>query len=177
MKRFVKAAVLTLTIALTGCAATVQRQDANSAPLASTNAAGKKLSLYVTGSQVSTTSADWEKLRGEWRSAMTGAAAAAGIPFTYYSTDPQPQSDSGTLVVVQVNDYRYLSAMTRFLLGVMAGNAFIDAEVSYYELPDRKLLGSKKYNTSSSASQGIFSAMTSKQLEALSADIVKEVSR
>jgi len=43
--------------------------------------------------------------------------------------------------------------------------------------PSGRVLGSRKYSTSSTAWQGIFSAMTSKQVQAISEEIVAEVKR
>ena len=57
----------------------------------------------------------------------------------------------------------------------MAGNAYMDLEVQYVELPSNKPFGAKKFNTSSSAWEGIFSAVTPKQVQAVSDMIVKEV--
>jgi hypothetical protein len=85
--------------------------------------------------------------------------------------------ESGTVVAVKVNDYRYVSAVARYAVGVLTGNAFIDADVAFLDLKTRRPIGNRNYSTSSSAWQGIFSAMTPKQLEGISTEIVKEVSR
>jgi hypothetical protein len=52
---------------------------------------------------------------------------------------------------------------------------FIDPDVSFRELPAGKVLGSRKYNTASTAWQGIFSAMTSKQVRAICEQIVADL--
>lgn len=140
-------------------------------------AAAKRIVLVVKGSKVSSDSKDWELLRAEWRRAIAGAASNAGMTFSYQESAPQPSAEVATLVTVNVNDYRYVSPGARYGFGVMTGNAFIDADVSFAELPSGKLVGTRKYNTSSTAWQGIFSAMTEKQIQAISAEIVKEVSR
>jgi hypothetical protein len=59
----------------------------------------------------------------------------------------------------------------------MTGNAFMDADVRFLDLKTGKALGTKNYNTSSTAWQGVFSAMTEKQIQAICAEIVKDVSK
>jgi hypothetical protein len=78
--------------------------------------------------------------------------------------------------VVKVDDYRYLSTGARYGFGVFAGNAFINADAQFRDLQSGRTLGTRKYNTSSSAWQGIFSAMTSKQVEAICNQIVSDIS-
>jgi len=58
----------------------------------------------------------------------------------------------------------------------MAGNAYIDSKVRFIDLRGGTLYGERSYNTSSSAWEGIFSAMTAKQIEAICKQIVSEVS-
>jgi hypothetical protein len=63
----------------------------------------------------------------------------------------------------------------RFGFGIMTGNAFIDADAQYIEYPGAKSIATRKFATSSSAWQGVFSAMTDKQVRAISDDIVAEL--
>ena len=60
-------------------------------------------------------------------------------------------------------------------VGVFAGNAFLDLDVEFVELPQLKTFANRKFQTSSSAWQGVFSAMTPKQVEAVSKEIMAEV--
>jgi len=121
---------------------------------------------------------DWELFRTEWRTAMASATGSAGKQFTYADVEPTgAATESGTLIVVTVNDYRYISPGARYGFGIMTGNAFIDADARFYELPGRRDLGARKYATSSSAWQGIFSAMTDKQIAAITAEMLKEIER
>ena len=80
-----------------------------------------------------------------------------------------------TLVVVKVRNYKYLTPESRIGLGIFAGNAYVNAEVEFYELPTKKLIGSRIYETSTSAAEGILSATTRKQVLAMSAEIVDEI--
>ena len=76
---------------------------------------------------------------------------------------------------MKVNDFRYVSQAERYGLGVMTGNAFMDVEAEFLELPQLRPFATRKFQTSSSAWQGIFSAMTPKQVEAVAKEIVNEV--
>jgi len=164
-----------LATLLAGCAASVQQAQQSQPRIEVPAAAARKIVLVVTGSDTATRSSDWEALRGEWRSAMSTAAANAGLEFEWREGLVNPPRTPGTMAVVKVNDYRYLSTGARYGFGAFAGNAFIDSEVSFRELPSGRVLGSKPYSTSSTAWQGIFSAMTSKQVQAIAEEIVAEV--
>jgi len=70
-----------------------------------------------------------------------------------------------------------LTPGARYGFGIMTGNAFIDAEAEFIALPAKKSVGSRKYQTSSSAWQGVFSAMTDKQVLAISNEIIREITK
>lgn len=171
--RLVVAAIVAAMLG--GCAATVQQAESSRPEIDVPAAAARKVVLVVTGSDRAAGSSDWEALRGEWRSAMAAATAGAGLGFEWRDSLANLPRTPGTMAVVKVNDYRYLSTGARYGLGALAGNAFIDSDVSFRELPSGKVLGSRKYNTSSTAWQGIFSAMTSKQVQAICEQIVAEI--
>ena len=162
---------------LAGCAATVNRGEPGQAPVVVSKAAQGKIVMLVKGSDEISRSRDWNEFRAEWKTAMEAAAAGAGMGFAFVDQEPAAHNDSGTLVVVDINDYRYLSAGARLMLGILVGNAYIDAKAAYFELPERRAFAERKYNTSSSAWQGIFSAMTAKQIAAICAEIVGELGR
>lgn len=175
MKKLVAMLVVLSCIVLAGCAASVKRPMGQDVPLGIPVSATSSIYLHVKAAPEVAASEDWEAFRGEWRSAMAADAAAAGREFTYLDTLPPAFERPGTLVVVDINDYRYLSTGARYGFGVMTGNAYIDAEAGYYVLPDRELAGTRTYATSSSAWQGVFSAMTSKQVAAITAQMLKEI--
>lgn len=172
---------LLIALLLSACAATVQQSAPAEgagvgAGIDAPAAATRRIVFQVEGSPSATGSNDWQTLRAASRSAMAETAAGAGIAFDWQDKAGEPAvAGHATLVVAHVNDYRYLSAGARYGLGAFTGNAFVDAQVRFYELPARKLLASKKYSTSSSAWEGIFSAMTDKQLLAISERIVADV--
>ena len=172
----VSLAALLIVAALTGCAATVNKSATVDAPLLRVPAeSSKQVVMNVTGSKVATASNDWEALKGEWRAAMKAATAEAGIKYSEQDGSARPVPEAGTLVVVQVDDYRYLSPGARYGFGVMTGNAYINSKVRFADLKSGATYGERSYNTSSSAWEGIFSAMTGKQIEAICKQIVAEI--
>lgn len=174
----VRAVSFTAVVLLSGCAATINRPEGaaqTEQKFAVSAAASKTIVLELTGSETMTSSADWPAFLEEWQTSMTEATAATGGDVTFLQgANPLP-TDTGTLVRVTVNDFRYMSQVKRYMLGVLAGNAYMDLTVDFFELPSKQLLGSRKFNTSTSGSQGIFSAATPKQVQAVSAEIVREI--
>jgi hypothetical protein len=58
----------------------------------------------------------------------------------------------------------------------MTGNAFVNAKVSFRDLNTGQVWGERHYDTSSTAWQGVFSAMTDKQVKAIGKEIVTTLS-
>lgn len=178
MTRLILLLALPVFLALGGCAATVSSTATADAPaLRAPAVAVNKVALVITGKPAIERSADWQTFRAEWRTAFDTAAKTAGLSFAYFETEPASQPAGTTLVRISVNDYRYLTSGARYGFGVMTGNAFIDANAHFIEMPSRRPLGSRQYTTSSTAWQGIFSAMTDKQVAALSTEIVQDLKK
>jgi len=167
--------LISFSLALCGCAASV-KNSSNSvdAPL-KTSAKPTSVTLFITASPEIQASKDWHTFRAEWRSAFDAAASAASIRAAYVETAPADPSTGTVLIRVNVNDYRYLTSGSRYGFGVLTGNAFIDAEAEFIEYPMQRSLGKRKYGTTSSAWQGVFSAMTDKQVRAISDAMLQEV--
>ena len=165
-----------LVVMAAGCASTVQKSD-QSAPIPVGAQAGKSIVLNMTGSTVATTAKDWNDFKGLWRDACTQESATASAVFSMQDGEPKPTGDAGTLVVVNVADYRYVSTGARIMLGVMTGNAFINAQVTFRDLKSGDVRANKTYDTTSTAWQGIFSGMTTKQVRAMCHEIVGEIAR
>lgn len=161
--------------ALAGCAATVQKSAGDTAGARIAPASARQLVLNVTGARKVTAAADWEQFKGEWRAALKAKAESAGAKMAPQEGEPRPTGEAGTLIVVDVADYRYLSTGARYGFGAFTGNAFIDAKVRFVDLASGKALGERAYNTSSSAWQGVFAPMTSKQVDAICEEIVAEL--
>ncbi|MES2932352.1 MAG: hypothetical protein V4805_02550 [Pseudomonadota bacterium] len=172
--KFALSSLLIGSLLLTGCAASVKK-TASDAPIKTTAESAQQITLNITGSTIATTSSDWEPLKSEWRAAMQTAASTIGAKFSTQEGSTQTETGPGTLVVVYVNDYRYISTGARYGFGVMTGNAFVDASVQLRDLKTGALLGERKYNTSSSAWEGAFAAMTGKQIQAISTEIADEI--
>jgi hypothetical protein len=168
------AALAAVSIALTGCAANVVKAP-SATPLRIGPDGSKAIVMNVTGSTLATESKDWEQLKGEWRAAMKSEATGAGASFANQEGEPRPTGAAGTLVVVDVADYHYLSPGARYGFGVLTGNAFIKSKVQFRDLAGGDLLGERSYDTTSTAWQGIFSAMTEKQVQAICKQIVDEI--
>ena len=184
MKSIIQIALAaSLILGLVGCAANVKRTSgANGAVRGGTfNAAklpaeaARKLVLNVSPTGASVGSADWPAFRDAWRSAFAAEAAARGIPFEIQDGEVRPLREPGTLVAVQVSDYRYLSTTARMFGGIMTGNAFVIARLRYLDLTNGREFDEQQVNTTSSAWEGAFSAMTDKQLQALAKETVQEI--
>jgi len=162
---------------LTGCAANVQRQGGAEQKFALSPAAAKRVTLDVRGSKELVASKDWEQFRIERRVGMTEATATAGLTLAPAETAVASASAPSTLVTVNINDYRYITRGARVAAGIMTGNAYIDADISFSELPGETPVGTRKYATTSSAMQGVFAPMTENQIRSISDEIVKDIAR
>ena len=170
-----KSLVILLALVLSGCAATVNRPSGEGQSPLSGKTRPSAISLLITGDEAMQQSADWQTFRAEWRSAFSASASAAGLNATYLETEPPDQPPDTVLVFVAVNDYRYITPAARFGFGIMTGNAFVDADAEFFEFPNRRSIGKRKYSTSSTAWQGVFSAMTDKQVRAISDTMLQEL--
>lgn len=175
MRKILIAFALLSCVLMVGCAANVKRPGAPAESLAIPTSATSTIYLLVKSEAKHDESEDWELFRAEWRTAMASVAESAGRRFVHLEATPESFDGPGTLVVVDVSDYRYLSAGARYGFGVMTGNAYIDADAEFYVVPEMQNAGSRKYATSSTAWQGIFSAMTSKQVEAIAEQMLKDI--
>ncbi|MGY1457889.1 MULTISPECIES: hypothetical protein [unclassified Luteimonas] len=175
MNKLLASMALVACAALSGCAATVQRPAAPAAGMDIPVPATSRILLHVKGTPEMVASDGWQAFRAEWRSAMAATAAGAGREFVYLDTLPATFEMPGTLVEVTITDYRHVSTGARYGLGVMTGNARVEADAAFYVLPGRTLAGTREYSTSSSAWQGIFAAMTSKQVAAITEQMVQEI--
>lgn len=170
-----KCCLCSIVFLLAGCAATVERKDTSFSPLVLSSEARKSLVLVIKGSSVSATSEDWEGIQEELRSAMLEAGKVVNLPVKVEAQIPEGLEKPTTIVVATVQDYRIVSGGSRFMLGSLIGNAFVEMDVAFLEAPENKSAGDRKYSTRSSGGHGIFAATTARQLEAISNEIVREV--
>jgi hypothetical protein len=179
MLHLLKRLVLTIGVAsLVGCAATVNQTPTSSSSLGAAPRAqvpAGALVVVVTGGPAMQGSSDWPAFLEEWQASLATSAATAKVPLIFAKDETAIPANASILVRLTVNNFRYVSTAKRFMLGVIAGNAYMDLDAQYVELPSNKPFGAKKFNTSSSAWEGIFSAVTPKQVQTVSEVIVKEV--
>jgi len=57
----------------------------------------------------------------------------------------------------------------------MGGNAFVDANVRFLSLRDGSVYGEQQINTSTSAWEGVFSALLDEQIKAIAKEVVADV--
>ena len=160
---------------ISGCAATISRDSQQSAAVAVNKAASKNLYLEVSAPTGTYSLDDWNALLEEWSTSMGAMTTEKGINFKMVKTADLDSSTNGVLIKMKVNDFRYVSQVKRYAVGIFSGNAYLDLDVEFIELPTMKRIASRKYQTSSSAWQGVFSPMTPKQVQAVSKEIVSEV--
>lgn len=169
-----RAALVATALLLSACAATVSRPTGQAVvqPVAPV----QNVALQITAPTAIAASSDWRTFQAEWRTAFEAAAQQKGLKASYVETAGAAEPAAGTVLVkVNVNDYRYITPAARFGLGIMSGNAYIDANAQYIQFPGAKVIGDRKFSTSSTAWQGIFSAMTDKQVRAISDEIVTDL--
>ena len=176
MKSVLKIAILSMILVLTGCAASVQRGSGEQ-KLSLSPVAAKRVTLEVQGSKEIAASSDWKQFQNEWRVGMTDAAVAAGMTLVPSEAALAPTAEATTLVTVKINDYRYVTRGARVMVGIMTGNAYIDADVSFAELPGATPAGRRKYATTSSAMQGVFAPMTENQIRGISDEILRDIAQ
>lgn len=168
-------AIAIFVVALTGCAATVKKDSADHAVIEIPQNAASKLVLNVSGSKETTGGSDWQGFKQEWLDNFREQAAIASVAFEMQEGAAKPTGENGVLLTVFIEDYRFLRPGTRYAVGVMAGNAFIESKLTFSDLKTGEPFGSQVANTSSSAWEGIFSAMTNKQVEAIAVDVLKQM--
>lgn len=137
-------------------------------------AASRRLVLTMTGPDTVVQSKDWPDFKREWKETFAEHAKEAGIAFTFADTPPAPGQD-GTLLTVNVADYRIVGIGARIMFGIMTGNAFIDAKARFTSLRDGTLYGEQQYNTTSSASGGVFSKVTPQQVDQIAANVFMDL--
>ena len=169
---------------LTGCGTAPQTgatQPAEATPAASVQRvnvpreSAKKAVLVMTGTQVSLGATDWGEFKEEWRATFAEHARDAKIAFALHEGTARPAAEDGTLVTVFVNDYRKVGIGSRVFFGIMTGNAYIDAKVTFSDLKTGRVFGEQVYNTSSSAWHGVFAKMTPQQVDAIATGVFGEL--
>lgn len=119
---------------------------------------------------------DWLRLKQEWNEALRVEASRAGL--TLANEQAALASDNDAVCVkINVTNFRYLTPGARYGAGVMVGNAWINSSADYSYLKSQKFIGTRTYDTSSSAWEGVMSAMTKEQAEAISQKIISDIKK
>lgn len=166
-------AAVIVILGLTGCSAVVKKGEGQQ--LAITQTARSNLVVNFQGDSRVEANDDWGRLRTKWQSALRNEGEAAGIAVSEQYGKPRGADAPGVLLLINVSNFRYLTTGMRYGFGVMTGNAWIQSNVSFVDLQSGETLGSRSYDTSSSAWEGVFSAMTEDQVAAISKEIIAEV--
>jgi hypothetical protein len=144
-------------------------------PVSVPAASAKKVVMSMTGPKQVVESKDWAEFKREWRETFADHAKSSGIEFSFVEGDIQPQAVDGTRLQVTVADYRIVGIAARIMFGIMTGNAFIDAKVSFANLRDGAALGEQQHNTSSSAWGGVFAKVTPQQVDAIATEVFRDL--
>lgn len=134
-------------------------------------ASARKVVLVMSGPKTVVEAKDWADFKREWQATFADHAKASNVAFSFADTAPAPGAEDGTLLAVEVNDYRMVGIAARIMFGIMTGNAYIDAKVRYSSLRDGKPFGEAQYNTSSSAAGGVFSKVTPQQVDQIATNV------
>jgi hypothetical protein len=129
----------------------------------------------MTGSKQVVEAKDWADFKKEWRDTFGEYAKGAKIDFSFVEGEVAPRAEDGTVVRVDVADYRIVGIGMRIMFGIMTGNAYIDAKVKYLSLRDGTVFGEQQYNTSSSAGSGIFAKVTPQQVDAIGNEVFRDL--
>jgi uncharacterized protein YceK len=197
MQRLSLALALVAAITLAGCASkptetagtpaapgsaagTAGTASTASAPRASTPvvipaASAKKVVMAMTGPKQVVEAKDWADFKREWSATFADHAKAAGIEFSFVEGNVAPQAADGTVLLVNVADYRMVGIGARIFFGIMTGNAYIDAKVTFANLRNGTPWGEQQHNTSSSAWSGIFAKVTPQQVDAIATEVFRDL--
>lgn len=179
---------LTASVFIGGCA-TKGADNASAAPAAAAKvaepriaapvnvpaASGRKVVMTMTGSKQVVEAKDWADFKREWRETFSEHAKAAGIDFSFVEGELQPQGQDGTMLLVNVADYRLVGIGARIMFGIMTGNAYIDAKIRFVSLRDGVAFGEQQFNTSSSAASGIFAKVTPQQVDLIATEVFRDL--
>lgn len=138
-------------------------------------ASRRKVVLAMTGPKNVVEARDWAEFKREWRETFAEHAKQAGVAYAFADAAPGPTGEDGTLLLVNVADYRIVGIGARVFFGVMTGNAYIDAKVRFVDLRDGTPFGEQSYATSSSAWGGVFAKVTPQQVDAIAANVFQDL--
>ena len=157
---------------LSGCAASVK--SGGTQALTIQDSAKRNLVLSLQGTSKVQQNEDWPQLKQEWKEALQDEAAQAGYRLSEGQAS-SPSGQDGVGIKVNVTNFRYLTPGSRYGAGVMVGNAWINSSADFTDLKTGQLIGTRTYDTTSSAWEGVMSAMTQEQVEAIAKQIISDI--
>jgi hypothetical protein len=157
---------------LSGCAASVK--SGGTEALAIEESAKQNLVVNIQGNGKVQQNDDWIRLRQEWNEALKNEAARAGYRLTENHV-ANPAEKDGVGIKINVTNFRYITPGARYAAGVMVGNAWINSSADFSDLKSGRMIGTRTYDTSSSAWEGVMSAMTQEQVEAIAQQIITDI--
>jgi hypothetical protein len=160
---------------MAGCAATVTKSGPPQPPLSVNAAAAKSVVMQVQAAPGMPVAGSWDTLKSDWRDGIAIAAGRSGMRVSWAEGENSYGTDPAVLVIVKIRNYKYMTPESRIGMGIFAGNAYVNAEVEFYELPAKKLIGTRIYGTTTSAAEGILSATTRQQVLAMSTEVIGEI--
>lgn len=157
---------------LSGCAASVK--SGGTETLSIQESAKQNLVVNFQGNSKVQQNEDWPRLKQEWNAALQNEATRAGYSLTETQAS-SPSGKDGVDIKINVTNFRYLTPGARYGAGVMVGNAWVNSSADYSDLKSGRLIGTRTYDTSSSAWEGVMSAMTKEQVEAIAQQIISDI--
>ena len=157
---------------LSGCAASVKSGGTPTLPIQ--EAAKRNLQVSYQGNSKVLQNEDWPLLKQDWHEALRAEASCAGYCLAETRTIG-PVGKDGVGIQVNVTNFRYLTPGARYGAGVMVGNAWINSSADFTDLKTGQLIGTRTYDTSSSAWEGVMSAMTEEQVQAIAKQIISDI--
>ncbi|MEZ5729429.1 MAG: hypothetical protein R3E48_16400 [Burkholderiaceae bacterium] len=174
--------LLGLVLALAGCATAPGSGSSGDgggapavAPVAVPAASAKHVVLTMTGPGNVTGSKDWAEFKREWRETFADHAKAAGVSYVFAESAAGQAGRDGTLLSVNVADYRIVGIGATIWFGMMTGTASIDATVRYSDLRNGAVFGEQPYKTTSSAWSGVFAKVTPQQVDSIATEVFKSI--
>ncbi|OIR15364.1 hypothetical protein GALL_36860 [mine drainage metagenome] len=171
------------SVSRAGCETDFQMSPCNDPRISVGPETAKHFVFVVQGGKASA-SKDWERFRTEWGNAIVASAASRGIEVSVSDTASISRPETAVLVVVTINDFKFISQKRYYWVGVMSGSPYIDADADFYKLPDKALLIRRQYKATAlshavCSQDGIcvFPPMTEKQIKIICDAIVAELVR
>lgn len=157
---------------LGGCAAKVKSGGTDA--LAIAEPAKQNLVVSFKGNATVEQNQDWPLLKQQWGAALQTEAQQAG-----YSLKETPTINTGSTdgvgITINVSKFRYLTAGSRYAAGALVGNAWVFSKADFCDLKSGAPLGARTYETESSAWEGVASAMTQKQVQAIAKQVISDI--